>query len=222
MRRALPIAVAALACLPATAAADKGRLADFDLRLSATAPGAPTGMTTHVLFHRPDDPDAKPSPLRSAVIHLPDGLRLDSGALPQCEASDDELRARGVVRRTADHSPGFPCRVSLRDAEPGETVLLLNYEHQPADTPYRASHAIYVREGAVEARPGVGEVPDVLRRRLLSVRAFDADGMMVDADVAEGGALEPVIARLFGDPAVAYLHVHNAKPGCYAARVERA
>jgi hypothetical protein len=141
--------------------------------------------------------------------------------VPLFGQADRALAAQNIVRVTATETPGFPCRVSLVDAEAGEKLLLLNYEHQAAATPYRASHAIFVREGAVEARPGVGEVPEVLRRRLLSVRAFDAAGMMVDADVTEGVALAPVIARLFGRDDVAYLHLHNAKPGCYAARVER-
>ena len=141
---------------------------------------------------------------------------------PLFALSDDELRHRGALRTRADHSPGFPCRVSLEDAEPGETVLLVHYEHLAADTPYRASHAIYVREVAVEAVPAVDEVPEVLRRRLLSVRAFDAYDMMIDADVIDGRALEPVLTRFFDSPRVAYLHLHNAKPGCYAARVERA
>jgi hypothetical protein len=137
-------------------------------------------------------------------------------------ASTDSLVALGVERRIADSKPGFPCRVSLRDAEPGETVLLLNYEHQPANSPYRASHAIFVREYAEQARPAIDEVPDVLRLRLLSVRAFDRAGMMVDADVVEGSELRPVLDRLLANPEVDYLHLHNAKPGCYAARVERA
>jgi hypothetical protein len=140
---------------------------------------------------------------------------------PLFALSDEALRAHRAVRRVVDRTPGFPCRVSLRDAEPGETVLLVHYEHQPADTPYRAGHAIYVRAGAVEATPAVGEVPDVLRRRLLSVRAFDEAGMMLGADVVDGGDLAPAIERFFGDPLVAYLHLHNAKPGCYAARVDR-
>ena len=135
---------------------------------------------------------------------------------------DDELRRRLAVRCVVDRSPGFPCRVSLCDAAVGETVLLVHYEHQAAPTPYRAGHAIYVREGAVEARPDVGEVPEVLARRLLSVRAFDAAGMMRDADVVDGRRLAPAIERLFADERVAYLHLHNAKPGCYAARVARA
>jgi hypothetical protein len=130
---------------------------------------------------------------------------------------DTFLAAQGVVRVTATKSPGFPCRVSLMDATEGETLLLLNYEHQSAPTPYRASHAIFVREGAIEATPAPGDIPEVLRRRFLSVRAFDASHMMLDADVTEGTTLEPLIARMFADRAVAYLHLHNAKPGCYAA-----
>lgn len=135
--------------------------------------------------------------------------------------SDAFLADQAVVRVTATKSPGFPCRVSLVDATVGETLLLLNYEHQAAATPYRASHAIFVREGAIEARPAPGDIPDVLRRRLLSVRAFDAADMMLDADVTDGTTLKTLIAHMFADPAVAYLHLHNAKPGCYAARVER-
>ena len=49
--------------------------------------------------------------------------------------SDAELAARNAVRRVCDAKPGFPCRVSLMDAEPGERVLLLHHEHQPAAPP---------------------------------------------------------------------------------------
>ncbi len=132
------------------------------------------------------------------------------------------LAAQGVERHVVDAKPGYPCRVSLQDAEVGETVLLLNYEHQAAPTPYRASHAIYVREGAVQARPDRNEVPEQLRRRVLSVRAFDGAGMLVAADLADGRALEPVVERLLADAQVDYLHLHNAMQGCYAARVDRA
>jgi len=136
-------------------------------------------------------------------------------------ASDTDLSAIEAVRMTADKSPGFPCRVTLEDAEPGETLLLVNYEHLAVASPYRSRHAIFVREGAETAARYEDEVPLQLTRRLLSVRAFDAAGMMADADVVEGRDLEALIARMFADPAVAYLHVHNAKPGCFAARVDR-
>ena len=59
---------------------------------------------------------------------------------------DEELAAQGVQRYTVTDKPGFPCRVSLKDAEPGGTVLLMNYTHLDAATPYRASHAIFIEE----------------------------------------------------------------------------
>ena len=141
---------------------------------------------------------------------------------PLFPLSDEELAHHDAVRVVADQHPGFPCRVSLKDAEIGERLLLLNYEHLPVASPYRSRHAIYVRESATDARLAVDEVPEQLRIRLLSVRAFDARGMMKAAHVTAGTALETIIEQLFADAAVEYLHIHNAKPGCYAARVDRA
>lgn len=141
---------------------------------------------------------------------------------PLFALTDAALAERQIVRRIVDEFPGFPCRVSLADAEPGERVLLLSYEHLAVASPYRSRHAIYVRENAQDARPFRNEVPDVLRRRLLSLRAFDAFGMMRAADVVEGKQVEPLIERMLGDSRVAYIHAHNAKPGCFAARIDRA
>jgi hypothetical protein len=135
--------------------------------------------------------------------------------------SDAELAKQSIVRHKADTMPGFPCRVSLQDANPGDTLLLLNYEHLAVASPYRSSYAIYVREYADEAHVPVNEVPEVLQRRLLSLRAFDKKGMLLDADVADGRAVSPLIQRMLENKAVEFLHVHNAKPGCFAARVDR-
>jgi hypothetical protein len=135
---------------------------------------------------------------------------------------DAELAGVGAVRCVTDSTPGYPDRIELRDAEPGETLLLVNWTHQPAPTPYRASHAIFVREGAERAFDRVDEVPGALRTRTMSLRAFDAAHMMVDAELVEGRDLEPAILRLLHDPRAAYLHAHFATRGCYAARIERA
>jgi hypothetical protein len=137
------------------------------------------------------------------------------------ELSDDELVARRARRIIVDKQPGVPCRVSLRDVAIGETAVLVHFEHLPVDSPFRASYAIYVSR-ADRARPAPNEVPAVLRSRLLAVRAFDAAGMLIDADVCDGAALEPVVARMFAPTHAEYLHVHFAKPGCYAARIDRA
>ena len=141
---------------------------------------------------------------------------------PLFALSDDELRARDTRRVVADASGGFPCRVSLQDAVEGERLLLLPFLHHDVDTPYRASGPIYVREAAVQAQPAVDEVPLLLRARLLSLRGYDARGMMAWADVVPGSDIESGIAALFAIERVAYLHLHYAKPGCYACRVERA
>jgi Protein of unknown function (DUF1203) len=136
--------------------------------------------------------------------------------------SDQELALRGVKRNVADAKPGFPDRIEMRDVEIGETLLLLNHVCQPADTPYRATHAIFVREGAEDTYERVNAIPDVMRARLLSLRAYDAAGMMLDADVVDGKDVESVIVRLFESPDVAYIHAHNAKRGCYSGRIDRA
>ena len=135
---------------------------------------------------------------------------------------DEQLRARGAKRYVADRQPGYPCRVSLTDATPGERVVLVPFTHQDADSPYRASGPIFIRENAQSASVGLNEVPRLLRLRVLSVRAYDADALMIDADVVDGRELESVINRMFTDARVTYLHVHFARPGCFACRVDRA
>lgn len=135
---------------------------------------------------------------------------------------DEELARLNVRRCVVDAKPGFPDRVEIRDVEPGETVLLLNYVHQPAETPYKASHAIFVREGAETRHEAVDEIPEAIRTRMISLRAFDETGEMVDADLVDGREIEPLIARYLADPRVSYLQAHYAKRGCYAGRIERA
>ena len=135
---------------------------------------------------------------------------------------DDEwLARRGARRYIADKKPGFPCRVSLRDAEPGERVILLPFNHQTADSPYQAAGPIFVRENAEEVTLATNTVPDILRTRPLSLRAYDASHLMTEADIVDGPELEAVLARLFANVQVSYVHVHFARPGCYACRVDR-
>jgi Protein of unknown function (DUF1203) len=135
--------------------------------------------------------------------------------------NDDELRKKNARRLTVDVKPGFPCRVSLQDAEIGEHVILLPFAHHDVDSPYRASGAIFVREAAQEINLASGELPDVVRNRVLSVRAYDHHEMMVNGLVAPGAELKSEIEKLFADLNISYLHLHNAGAGCYSCRVER-
>lgn len=141
---------------------------------------------------------------------------------PLFELGDAELETLGIRRCIADEKPGFPCRVSLEDAEVGEELLLLPFEHQSAHSPYRASGPIYVRRIATRRFATPNTIPEPLRLRLLSVRAYEADGMMRGANVCDGEALTSLIGQFFADPAVDYLHIHYAKRGCFACRIDRA
>jgi hypothetical protein len=136
--------------------------------------------------------------------------------------SGPELAERGVRRMEVTAPLGFPCRISLQDRPVGDTVLLLNYEHQPADTPFRARHAIFVGEQVAEPARYVNALPPVLAARAFtSLRAFDAEGMMTDGALAPVADLEAEIARMLADPQTAYLHAHYPGRGCYAARIDR-
>lgn len=135
--------------------------------------------------------------------------------------SEEQLAERNVVVYVANEKPGFPCRVTLDDAEVGERVFLLNYAYQPHDTPYKASHAVFVRENAVDAAPYVNDVPVSLSSRLLSLRGFDANHMMVEADIAQGDDTKAMLETFFENPEVSYIQMHYARRGCFAAVAHR-
>ena len=133
---------------------------------------------------------------------------------------DEELAYRGVVRMTVD-DPTYPCRVSLTDRAIGETVLLVNHVSHDVANPYRATHAIFVTEGAERAAEFVDEVPPVFEKRILSLRGFDRDGMMADAILTRPGEADAGIRKLLDNPKVETIHAHNATRGCFSARIER-
>lgn len=137
------------------------------------------------------------------------------------EKSPAELAQLGAKQMMVDKKPGFPCRISLEDAEIGEEVLLLPYAHHAVASPYQASGPIFIRKEVEMAKPGVNEIPLMLQHRLLSVRGYDKDGLMVAAVVVEGRNLAASIAELFDNEQIEYLHLHNAKPGCYNCLVKR-
>ena len=134
---------------------------------------------------------------------------------------DDELALHGAVRMIANAPSAFPCRVQLDDAQAGEPLLLVNYVSHDGNNPYRASHAIFVSETAPKALCYEDEIPPALNRRILSLRAFDAGGMMVDAALVQPGEADPVIRRMLADEAVDHVDAHTATRGCFMARAER-
>ena len=137
------------------------------------------------------------------------------------ELSDDELAQRNARRVTAARKPGFPCRITLEDADVGEEVILLHHVSHDVDTPYRSAYAIYVRAGANEAASFVDQVPPVFEGRPLAFRGFDGEGMLRGALLAMPGEADAKIRELFERPEVAMIHAHNAAYGCFAAKIER-
>jgi hypothetical protein len=137
------------------------------------------------------------------------------------ELDDAALRERGIRRRVVNEYPGVPCRISLQDAALGEEVLLLPFEHHAVDSPYRASGPIYVRRNVLRAEPAPGEVPDYVQRRLISLRAYNAKHMMLAAEVVPGEEVAAQLQQLFDGARIEYVHLHNARPGCYSCRAVR-
>ena len=137
-------------------------------------------------------------------------------------AMDEADLARHNARRVMATGPGFPCRISLEDAPTGETLILLNHTSHDVATPYRNSYAIYVREAAAEAPGFVDTTPPVFEGRPIALRAFDNQGMLVNAALALPGQADEKIRTMFADPDIAYIHAHNAAHGCFSARIDRA
>lgn len=148
---------------------------------------------------------------------------LDPAAFaPFAGASEAELAAQGAVRVTANAKPGYPCRITLEDADPGESLILVNHVSHDVATPYRSAYAIYVRDGATAQADHIDCVPPVFEGRPLGLRAFDATGMLRTAALALPGQADEKIRAVFADPDIEYIHAHNAAHGCFVAKVERA
>jgi late competence protein required for DNA uptake (superfamily II DNA/RNA helicase) len=136
-------------------------------------------------------------------------------------ASEAELKDIGAIKMIVDEFPGFPCRVSLQDATIGEDVILLPYQHHKTDSPYQATGPIFIRKNAIDVALAINEIPTMLLHRLLSLRCYNKDGIMINATVVEGKIVSETLQELFTKKEIAYVHVHNAKPGCFNCVVER-
>jgi hypothetical protein len=148
-----------------------------------------------------------------------EGLPLDNFA-HLFAMNNTELATHNALRVTAT-GPGYPCRISLEDADAGEQLILLNYTSHDVATPYRSTYAIYVRENAKEIAPLIDVTPPVFTGRPLGLRAFDAGGMLKNAALALPGQADIKIRELFADDNIAYIHAHNAAHGCFSARIDR-
>ncbi|MEL6968992.1 MAG: DUF1203 domain-containing protein [Bacteroidota bacterium] len=136
--------------------------------------------------------------------------------------STEDRKARGIQKCIVDAKPGYPCRLSLADAEVGEEVFLLPYRHHSVDSPYQAAGPVFIRATGQEAALPPNELPEMLKHRFLSLRIYDENAMMIGAQTLEGTGLAEAIQTIFCAPTANYIQVHNARPGCYNCEIRRA
>lgn len=151
------------------------------------------------------------------IIGLPDDFTRNITSM-----SESELAAVGGLLLDVDASPGYPCRATLEDAKTGERVIAISYKHLETDSPYESSGPIFIRENAEPINYAINEIPPILLARPQSLRAYDRRDMMIDADVVEGDQIARRINKFFENSAISYIHIHNAKPGCYNCKAIRA
>ncbi len=135
--------------------------------------------------------------------------------------NEEELTSKKMIKMIVDEKPGYPCRASLEDAEIGEEVILLPFEHHKTTSPYHSSGPIFIRKNAKTRDLSINEVPKMLLHRLLSLRMYNKNGMMLDAKTIEGERLKNEINEIFKNNSVSYIQIHNSSPGCYNCQVNR-
>jgi len=140
---------------------------------------------------------------------------------PLFKLSDENLSKIGGLKMIVDDKPGFPCRVSLEDANIGEEVILIPFEHHKTNSPYQAKGPIFIRKGVKQKEFEINEIPKMLNHRLLSYRGYDKDGILKSAKTGEGMNVESVIKEMFKKNEIIYIHIHNSSPGCFNCEVNR-
>ncbi|WP_375563159.1 DUF1203 domain-containing protein [Bernardetia sp. OM2101] len=135
--------------------------------------------------------------------------------------NEQELSSKGMVRMVVDKKPGYPCRISLKDAEVGEEVILLPFKHHRVNSPYQSSGPIFIRKNAKKLNIDNNVIPKMLLHRLLSLRIYNKNGIMIDAKIIEGKELKNEIKSIFENRSANYIQIHNASPGCYNCQVNR-
>lgn len=132
--------------------------------------------------------------------------------------------AANPLRRAISTGTGAPCRHCLRNGTTGEEMLLGSY-HLPSPTGiYWTPSPIFLHARDCAAYTGQDEIADIIRTSLISVRAYDAEQIILYdlGQVAEGPHADAPLARALADPRTAFVNIHTAKPGCLLCRVDRA
>ncbi|KAI1343095.1 hypothetical protein F5Y15DRAFT_277236 [Xylariaceae sp. FL0016] len=165
-----------------------------------------------------------PQSLRAKSVikqqEIPKTLRLT----PLPTTVNEQGRGLPIVMMTPDQP--VPCRRCLQDSRVGEEMVLISYDPFRGDSPHRCTSPIFLHPSSrchLASFPSTGALlPEQQRTRFLSVRAFDAGHMMVGSDLVDGEQMLDACERLLGDETRAeYCHLHYARQGCFAVRVDK-
>jgi hypothetical protein len=135
--------------------------------------------------------------------------------------TEKELADKSMIKMIVDQKPGYPCRVTLEDAEVGEEVLLFPFEYHKTKSPYKASGPIFIRKNTLKATLEINKIPEMLFKRNQTLRAYDKNGIMINAISPETSELKKGIETLFSNSIASYIQIHNTNPGCYNCQVNR-
>jgi hypothetical protein len=122
--------------------------------------------------------------------------------------------------RTAEG--GDPVRCCLHIGEPGERLLLIAYHPFDKPGPYAETGPVFVHAERCGGYSWPDRYPDEFRGRQQVFRCYDAGGNILGGHLAEPGEkVEAVIADLFANEDVEYIHTRNVVFGCYMLEIRR-
>ena len=143
---------------------------------------------------------------------------IEAGVLARVRTSGVDVSGNPVAAVRADG--GEPLRCCLRNATPGEALIVFGYEPPIGATPYREIGAVFAHADACSGQRAAS-YPAAWRGKPQVLRAYDRRGWIHDAVVHDGSDPEGAIAKLLADPEVVQLHSRNVAYGCFMFTVTR-
>jgi hypothetical protein len=144
---------------------------------------------------------------------------IPSTTLDQVRSTGVDVSNAPIVRLTAEG--GEPLRCCLRNARPGERLILLGYEPPIGSSPYREIGPVFACAERCEGPEHVDRYPTQWRGKRQVLRSYDRRGWIHDALIHDGNDPEAVITRLLSSTAAVQLHSRNVAYGCFMFAVTR-
>lgn len=145
-------------------------------------------------------------------------------ATSEAQRLRDPAKARDgltTLLKTVQPDDGAPCRHCLQDAVAGEQVALASYSPFEGPGPYNERGPVFVHTHDCTRPTPSSDVPAIVAKRLVAVRAYNAKEEIIVSDLTQGTEAPALIERFLRDDATAFLHVRAARNGCFLCRVDR-